>query len=168
MGVIASALLKAELGGELDSRKEDNIMGLYLEVSQARVGDMELEVIEQLKRILPRLMQQTALMVGFRTVRTLGDNQSKNAIGSLLELQEIAIKDCLFRITDPNNLGIILEGINIKTSEKNEEYRLINSLWGIADHFRKLTPATLPPPFPDLWDALFGHFSTICHNTHSF
>lgn len=81
-------------------------------------------------------------MDGFRIVKILSDSQAKNGdvIGSIHELQEILIKDCLFRITEIKYLRLIVDGMQIKVSEKNEEYRLINLLWSTADYFRKITP----------------------------
>lgn len=71
--------------------------------------------------IMPRIKQQAALMDGFRIVKILSDSQSKHAevIGSIHELQEILIKECLFRITEIKYLRLIVDGMQIKVSEKN-------------------------------------------------
>ena len=95
-------------------------------------------------------------------------------IWSLHELQEILIKECLFRIVDLKYLKMILEGLQAKFSEKNEEYRLINLVWSIADHLKSLASKDdMSQEFLDLWEILFkniwaiGESSSECETKQS-
>lgn len=142
IGALVSRLLKSELGKEIDEKKEVDIMGLYEELAKSKnhSKEIELSLIEQLKMIMPRVKQQSALMDGFRIVKILSEGRSGEVMGSIHELQDIMIKECLFRITDIKYLRLIVDGMQIKASEKNEEYQLINLLWSTADYFCKITP----------------------------
>ena len=86
-------------------------------------------------------------------------------IGSLHDLQEILIKECLFRVVEVKYLRMILEGLQAKFSEKNEEYRLINLIWSIADHLRQITPQN-SQDFIALWEILFKNIWHIGESSH--
>lgn len=122
-------------------KKEQDIMGLYLELSKSHIKEIELNIIEQLKGIMPRIEEQSALMDGFRIAKIFSESEQekREMISGIHELQEILIKECLFRIVDRKYLKLILDGLQVKFAEKNEEYRLINLFWNIADHFRQVT-----------------------------
>lgn len=104
----------------LNIKKEQDIMGLYLELAKAHVPIIEYEIVEQLKEIMPRIKEQIAIMDGFRIVKILSDSSSKRNINHKIhELQEILIKECLFGITDKKYLKLVLDGLQIKVAEKN-------------------------------------------------
>lgn len=44
-------------------------MSLYLELAKSQIKGTEIEIIAQLKEIMPRIKQQIALMDGFRIVK---------------------------------------------------------------------------------------------------
>ena len=71
---------------------------------------------------MPRIKQQIALMDGFRIGKIFSENtksSSKEMIRSLHDMQEILIKECLFRILDVKYLRMILDGLQVKFTEKN-------------------------------------------------
>lgn len=61
---------------------------------------------------------------------------NKEVIRQVHELQEILIQDCIHRITDVKYLKALVDGLQTKSSHKNEEYRLINLIWSVADYFK--------------------------------
>lgn len=71
-----------------------------------------------------KIEDQACVIDGFRIIKVLGETVSgkskdKDIIASLHELQEVLVKDCLFKVTDLGHLRQILESLQTASSEKN-------------------------------------------------
>jgi hypothetical protein len=54
----------------------------------------------------------------------------------IYELQEMIIKESLFKIKSIEKIISVIDSITILNNDKNEEYKIVNLFWSIFDHMK--------------------------------
>lgn len=112
----------------------------------------EEEAIEEMFRFLLVILQST---------------ESESFHQDLYEFLEMVIKESLFKVKSFDRLINIIDYISFISKDKSEQYKVVNLMWDISDHLKKLTLENQDQKdkSEEVWKKLFKKFVILAKAT---
>ena len=86
-------------------------------------------------------------------METKGSKQLHNEV---YELEEMLIKEVLFRVKSSENIVFVIDSLSTLNEDQNEQYKTVNLLWAISDHLKALADSKELKQTQKIWKKLFG------------
>ena len=145
---VVPALLKKSNG------IEELVLSTYAELAKLKLSQISKLILQHVKLILASISSEQGVLQLFHIMRLIAEGQGKALFEEVYELQQMIIKEALFRVVSAQKLSLVIDAVALLNNDNKQQYKTVNLVWSIFDHMKTMN--TQNPLSDALWIKLFS------------